>query len=282
MLQKRFLFAIIVSLCILINGCGETTLIESPGLETLSEFCVKLLLKYDAGNHSRLLDEENLLQALEEAKQTTNEIEVVDSKAYESDMPKFPDSVDLNVECISQLPELPCGCEATALAICLKFRGYEVDKCDIADNYLPKTSEWKDLNGGEEAFLGNPRSVENGWYCLAGCVCKTIDNYNLANECSISYKNLTGSKPETLYTEIAYGNPCIVWGTIGWEEPKLWDGKLDPSIEGYYYNLHCVVLSGYSAETVTIEDPLEGETIIDKETFEDIFEKMGSRAVVIY
>lgn len=282
MSKKSVLFAIIASLCILISGCGNAVSDDTSGLELISQFCVKLLLKYDASDHSRLLDTESVLKALDEDEQVSDDLAIIDANANAAKKPTLPESAGLDAECISQLPELPNGCEVTSLTMCLNYKGYEADKCDIADNYLPKTSKWEDLNGGEEAFLGNPRSDENGWYCFAGCICKTIDNFNDANDLNITYKNLTGSEPEALYTEVANGNPCIIWGTIGWEEPEYWSGEVYPSIEGYYYNLHCMVLSGYTSETVTIEDPLYGETTIDKETFEDIFAKIGSRAVVIY
>ena len=39
---------------------------------------------------------------------------------------------------ICQYPELPTGCEVTALAMVLGFYGQDVDKCELSDKYLDK------------------------------------------------------------------------------------------------------------------------------------------------
>ncbi|MBQ7784498.1 MAG: C39 family peptidase, partial [Oscillospiraceae bacterium] len=41
-------------------------------------------------------------------------------------------------EMIMQNPELPTGCEITSLTMLLRHIGYDADKLDMADNYLPK------------------------------------------------------------------------------------------------------------------------------------------------
>lgn len=57
-----------------------------------------------------------------------------------------------------QNPELPTGCEITALTTVLNYLGYDVDKLTLADNFLDKgrvgeTSPYK-------AFVGNPRDED--------------------------------------------------------------------------------------------------------------------------
>jgi len=54
---------------------------------------------------------------------------------------------------ILQKPELPTGCEATALAIVLNFLGFDADKCEIVDHYMPKTTKLYSMN---THFIGNP------------------------------------------------------------------------------------------------------------------------------
>ena len=61
----------------------------------------------------------------------------------------------LNVDCILQNPELPTGCEVTALAIVLNYYGYGVDKCDLSDYYLDKG--YIGETNPNDAFLGEPR-----------------------------------------------------------------------------------------------------------------------------
>lgn len=53
----------------------------------------------------------------------------------------------LNVDCILQNPELPTGCEVTALAIVLNYYGYGVDKCDLSDYYLEGDRDVINLTG---------------------------------------------------------------------------------------------------------------------------------------
>lgn len=182
-----------------------------------------------------------------------------------------PAGKQLPVANIMQNPDLPNGCEITSLTICLNYKGYSVDKCDMSDNYLPK---WADLTGDPEYYyLREPRS--NGFYCFASCICTTIDNYNNANGTSIPYANLTGSDVSTLYQELENGNPVVVWGTLRWGTPRQYSS-------GLYSNLHCMVLSGYTDTTVTITDPIYGVTTVKRSTFETVWRQMGSRAVVVY
>ncbi len=181
-----------------------------------------------------------------------------------------PVNVQLPVSNIMQNPDLPNGCEVTSLTIVMNYKGYAVDKCDMSDNYLPK---WGDLSGDPEYYyLREPRS--NGFYCYATAICTTIDNYNNANETSIEYANLTGSDVSALYEQIDNGNPCVVWGTLRWNNPVKYSN-------GLYGNLHCMVLSGYTDTTVTITDPIYGDTVIDRAKFERVWAAMGSRAVVV-
>ena len=65
----------------------------------------------------------------------------------------------LDVECVLQNPELPTGCEITALTTVLNYLGYNVDKLTMADYYLDKgkmgeVSPYK-------AFVGNPRDEDS-------------------------------------------------------------------------------------------------------------------------
>lgn len=42
------------------------------------------------------------------------------------------------VPMLFQDPELPTGCEVTALAMVLQYYGFDADKCELSDVYLPK------------------------------------------------------------------------------------------------------------------------------------------------
>lgn len=51
---------------------------------------------------------------------------------------EYPNSFSLDIPFVSQYPELPTGCEITALTTVLNYLGYNVDKLTMADYYLDK------------------------------------------------------------------------------------------------------------------------------------------------
>lgn len=181
-----------------------------------------------------------------------------------------PTGYILDAELIYQNPELRNGCEVTSLTMALHYLGDDVDKCDLADNYLPKSNTL--LADPNEYYLRNPRT--NGFYCFAGPLIKCVENYNEAAGTDYVAKDLTGCEPEVMYASIKDGTPVVIWGTILWYMPV----KL-PS--GLYNNLHCLLLIGYDDTTVTINDPIYGVTTIDKEVFESVWTAMGKRAITV-
>ena len=57
----------------------------------------------------------------------------------------------INMNCVMQLPELPTGCEVTALTSVLNYLGYDVTKTELAKNYL--TTAALGSTGFDKAFL---------------------------------------------------------------------------------------------------------------------------------
>ncbi len=193
---------------------------------------------------------------------------------------------NLPVTCIRQNPELPQGCEVTSLAIAMNYKGYKIDKVDMARSYLPRVEMTDDLSQAANFFIGDPsKDPTGGLYCLEGAIVKTIENYNKENT-PVKYKTLSGTSD--LYSELEKGNPVIVWVT-------LWNNNdfADPDLKAFnsytaYYNLHCMVLTGYSKDKVALADPLadtsdpqNGIRIIAKDRFESIWKSIGQRAISI-
>ncbi len=195
----------------------------------------------------------------------------------------YPEAEGINcqlpVENIYQYPDLPNGCEATALAICMNYRGYPVDKNEIADNYMPTVPRWNDVvRDPNFYYMGDPHIAGgrgSGFYCLPNCVCLAVENYNESNGTEITYADLTGHPVSDLYELVGQGYPVMVWATQQWNEPIRLRS-------GLFQRMHCVVLSGYTNATVTIKDPIYGETIMDRYLFENRWIQQGSYAVVIY
>lgn len=55
---------------------------------------------------------------------------------------------------VLQMPELPTGCEITALTMVLNYYGYPVDKVSMVSNFLPLADD--DLYYGENGKFYGP------------------------------------------------------------------------------------------------------------------------------
>lgn len=189
----------------------------------------------------------------------------------------------LPVEYISQLPELPTGCEITSLATVLNYLGYTVDKEYLAENYLAMLD---DLDGSfENYFIGSPWDP-NSWGCFAPAIIKAANAYLADVSSEKKAYNISGYTPEQLFAEVQSGNPVIVWITSNLEERttfsyvELNNGRFFkwPAYE------HCVVLIGYdlkAPKSVTLSDPLEGIVTRKYTLFSSRYRELNRRAVVI-
>ncbi len=197
-------------------------------------------------------------------------------------------NVSLSVPVIMQNPALPNGCEITSLAEVLQFEGFSVSHTELAESYLP-CGKIRYENGKtmvpdpEEEYVGDP-STNSGWYCFEGPVMEAANRYLSEQNSTLRAVKISGESVKQLEEYIQQGKPVIVWVT-----QKLADIRRtaftwtlpDGSEVHPYGGLHCVVLSGMDENTVTFADPIYGEWTAEKERFEEIFEGMGSRAVVI-
>lgn len=188
----------------------------------------------------------------------------------------------LYVEPISQLPELPTGCEVTSLTMALNYEGFDVEKEDLADNYLIKGRAG--VNSYEEAFLGNPRD-ENSYGCFAPVIVKTANKYLKQQNSDMQAYDLTGTDFADLYDEIRSGYPVLVWGSmqigVDIEYTETWN--IDGKVIRWPGNEHCMVLIGFDeySDTVTVCDPLRETEVYDRVAFEEHYNQMQKMAVVI-
>ena len=199
------------------------------------------------------------------------------------------DRVQIDVPVILQNPELPNGCEVTALAEVLQYLGFPVTHTELA-GYLP--CEPITYIGGasytadpEEAYVGDPATA-SGWYCFEGPVAEAADAYFQAQGSPLRAQVVSGADEEALLSYLQDGQPVVVWVTQQLADVRytgytwvLPDGE---SVHPYG-GLHCVVLAGMDAEagTVTLADPIYGEWEAELGRFMEIYEGMGSRALVV-
>lgn len=188
-------------------------------------------------------------------------------------------------DCILQNPELPTGCEITSLTMLLNHIGFDADKLDMADNYLPKGEYRKaDYN---KVFVGDPRSGL-GYGCTAGVIVTAAESYLDSREDGSRWrvKDLTGSEAEKLYSYVCKGDPVVVWASINMGEliPDYvtWTDETGKTIS-WYGGEHCLLLTGYDLdeELVYVNDPLRGKVTYDMDLFEQRYEEMQKNAVVI-
>lgn len=204
------------------------------------------------------------------------------------DLPEEPaelpaDSALLNADPILQDPELPTGCEITALTMALNYAGYPVDKITMADEWLIRAEPYTATFG--EAFIGSPHD-STAWGCYAPVIVQTAENYIAAQNGAEIVRNLTGCSLKTLLNEVAGGTPVITWASIGMTDQiteKYYWTTPDGKDAVFLKNEHCLLLIGYdlSDNTVTVCDPLVGLAKYDMAVFEDRYNKVYQQAVII-
>jgi uncharacterized protein YvpB len=91
-----------------------------------------------------------------------------------------------------------------------------------------------------------------------------------------------GLAPGTVYSALAAGHPVEIWIETNWARPRLgtwtaWDGRQ------VRYSLveHAVILSGVSATSVRVNDPLHGTQYwVSKWQFETVWRDFNDMAVI--
>jgi Uncharacterized protein conserved in bacteria len=200
--------------------------------------------------------------------------------------------VYLDVATLMQKPELPNGCEITSLTAVLNFYGYDADKLDMADNYLPK-EPWNRKNGKlfgadpYKAYAGDPRDQPGGFFSYAPPIVAAADRYLGERDASgLAARDISGSTREELLEHLYGGTPVVVWTTLDMSPPKVtysWYFHDTGELFKAPVNLHVLVLNGYDAGTNTVHvmNPLEGQVTYNADTFFKSYEEMGSHALVV-
>ena len=195
---------------------------------------------------------------------------------------KLKNKASVYVEAVLQEPELPTGCEITALTELLGFYGFSANKSQMADIFMPNDPDgYYTMN---DAYLGNPH-LDNGFGCNAPVIVRTANDLFDYIKSDWYAVDLTGSPIEEIYYQIEQGRPAIVWTTIRQVEiAKEYQFRLGCG-EDFWFNgmQHCVVLYGYDYDEkkVSVADPLAGDQKYDMERFERIYASMDKQAVIL-
>ncbi len=194
-------------------------------------------------------------------------------------------------ELIEQLPELPTGCEVTSLSMVLNYYGYDIDKLELARNYLDKEELYRDENEilyGPDfmyVFPGDPEN-DTSFGCFAPCIENTAKKYLDDIDSDYIVSDITGTSFYDLFSYISDGIPVIIWSTMKLKSPEYITSWIteDKYRVVWPTNEHCVVLSAYdySDNTVRLHDPVEGVVTMNMEKVKKRYDQLGKNAVIIY
>jgi uncharacterized protein YvpB len=194
----------------------------------------------------------------------------------------------LDVPQILQNPELPNGCEITSCCELLHYLGFEADKCELADDYLPQSAHWYGADPNK-VYMGNPRlddaSPEAGYYCFAGPIVAAADAYLSAHGGGWHAQDLTGCEEPELIAQLQKGRPFLFWASLHFADIQ-YDAcgsyaLPDGGEHRVFHQLHCMVAKGADDASFFIADPLNFNTAVPRAQFMKIYRQLGSRAVVL-
>lgn len=191
---------------------------------------------------------------------------------------------------IEQYPELPTGCEITAMTMVLNYYGYQVNKVTMALDYMPKVqaefyrSEDGRLMGPdlENFFVGDP-TEETGYICGTGAIVTAANRYLADVGSDLTATAMKNVQPEKLYDLIDQGTPVVIWCTINMEDRAETDGwyREDGTYMEWSTNDHGAVLIGYDEDTVTVADPIYSRITVSRDQFEKVFAERGGQCVIL-
>ena len=129
-----------------------------------------------------------------------------------------------DAEVIGQNPELPTGCEITAVTMMLRYAGANVNKIQLA-NEMPRS------NNGDYGFVGNPFSV-TGWWVFPTGVAPVV-NKHLGHS-----QVMTGASLESIKNKLLNGHLVVAWVA---------------NMNGFVN--HAIALTGYNGNTLYYNNP---------------------------
>ena len=212
-------------------------------------------------------------------------------KIEQSNSEEVPASYQIEqFDVIFQMPELPTGCEITAMTMALRYYGLDADKVVMATDYLPTVP--LSLQYGNDGllygpdinqyFVGNPATGE-GYICGTTAITTAVNQYLQDAGSFLRAVDKTGSSIEELYHMVSQNTPVVVWITISMTERNINGGWYTQTGEyvDWATNDHGAVLIGYTQDSVTIADPISGIVTYNREVFETVFESRGNQCVIL-
>ncbi|WP_394842224.1 C39 family peptidase [Pendulispora brunnea] len=205
-----------------------------------------------------------------------------ESEIASSETQAVEGSVLLDVPYIAQKPQLPRGCEVTALAMMLNYVGVSVDKMTLASE-IEKVPYWVSSNvhgNPYDGFVGDMYDFnKDGYGAYHGPVKRLADAYLPSR-----IRDLTGSTFDSLLNDyVGKGRP--VWVITNATFQKLAESQFETwhTTSGdirITWHEHSVVITGFDANYVYINDPLGGKNKrLNRQSFSQAWDQMGKQAI---
>ncbi|MFT8872901.1 MAG: C39 family peptidase [Sporolactobacillus sp.] len=181
---------------------------------------------------------------------------------------------------ISQNPELPRGCEVTALAMLLAQAGISVDKMTLA-NSIQKVSYFQNGYYGNpnEGFVGSMTDKAQPGFGVYHTPLVRLAQSFLPHRII----DMTGQSFTDVERQLSRGKAVLIITNITFKPlaPDLFQNWQTSSgkVKITYYE-HTVLLTGYNKTQVFFNNPLgEKNQAADKAAFVQAWQQMGSQAI---
>ncbi len=183
-----------------------------------------------------------------------------------------------------QYPELPAGCEATAVAMIMNWAGSNVSKSTVAaaiprQPMMWRTDSW--LYGGDPhvGFVGDPFVKEGSFGVFAEPMVQVVDRYLPGRGVDLSGKTF-----DELLRVVDSNQPVAAWVTNYLTEPTInanWRTRYGRSIT-WRSPEHVMTIVGYNDKEIIVNDPANGTVrTYARDRFRYIWETMGRHALTI-
>ena len=208
--------------------------------------------------------------------------------AATEDAPENPAAVEsavtsapaLDVPWIAQNPQLPRGCEVTSLAMMLRHAGVAADKMTLAAQVRKVPYFANGLNGNPyDGFVGNMYDFAQSGYGVYHGPIKALAEQYLPHR----VVDLTGASFDDVLTHVAQRRAVWIitnatFGPLGAGQFQTWHTPSGPV--QITWHEHSVVITGFDASTVSINDPLGGKNKrLARAAFRGAWEQMGRQAI---
>jgi uncharacterized protein YvpB len=202
-----------------------------------------------------------------------------------NNQPAKKDSLMLDVVLIKQNPELRYGCEVTSLAMVLNHAGVNIDKMDLYRSIQKDPDPIKRAANGDIIHWGNPAdgfvgdmTGRQAGYAVFDKPMEALVNQKLPGRAI----NLTNQPFERVLEHVSAGYPVVVWTTGDYRLPDRWESwNHGQQVIKTPLDLHAVVLVGYDANYVYLNDPLSGkkQVRVGINQFIESWKALQSRAI---